>query len=93
MDFMFTREDRGGRPGGTTHTNTLKTFDNLEYCPNFRCVYDVDYDGWECPYHPPWNVRRNEAHLVEGALIKAQHKTLADGTGAGMAWLMVNPIS
>ena len=25
--------------------------------------------------------------------MKAQHKTLADGTGAGVAWLMANPIS
>lgn len=92
-DALFTREGRGGRPGGTTHTNTLKTFDNLKYCPNYRCGYDVDHDGWECPHHPPWNVRRNEAHLVEGASMKAQHKTLADGTGAGVAWLMANPIS
>ena len=30
--------------------------------------------------------------MVEGTLMKAHHKPLADGTGAGMAWLMANPI-
>ena len=82
---MFTGDGRGGLPGGTTHTNTLKTFDSLKYCLNFRCGYNLDHDGWECPYHPPWNMRRNEAHLVEGASMKTQHKTLANGTGAGVA--------
>ena len=80
LDTLSTREGQGERPGTTTHTNTLKTFDNLKYCPNFCCSYDVDQDRCECPHRPPWNVRRNEAHLVEGASMKAQHKTLADGT-------------
>ena len=93
LDSMLMREGRGSRPGGNTHTSTLKTFDNLKYCPNYRCRYDVDHAGWECSYHPPWNIRRNDAHLVEGALMEAHHKTLADGTGAGVAWLMANPIS
>ena len=93
MDSMFTREGQGGRPGGTTHTNTLKTFDNLKYYPNFSCGYDVDHGSWECSYHPIWNVRRNGAHLVEGASIKTQHKTLANGNGAVVEWLMVNHIS
>ena len=92
-DSMLTREGRGGRQGGSIHTNTLKIFDNLKYCPNFCCGYDVDHDGWECPYHPPWDVERHEVHLVGGALMKAQHKTLANGTGAGVAWLLANPIS
>ena len=78
MDSMFTRKGRGGRPGGTTHTNTLKTFNNLKYFPNFHCGYNVDHGGWECPYHTPWNVQKNEVHLVEGASVKVQHKTLAD---------------
>ena len=93
LNFMFTREDRFGRPGGDTHTNTRKAFDNLKYCPNYPCGNDVDHGGWECPYYPPWNVRRNKAHLVEGASMVAQHKIMADGTGAGVAWLMANTIS
>ena len=92
-DSIFAREGRGGRQGGSSHTNTLKTFNNLKYFPNFRSGYDVDHDGWECPYHPPWDVKRNEAHLVEGASMKAQLKTLANGTSAIIAWLMTNPIS
>ena len=35
---------------------------------------------------------RNEAHLVEGDSMKAQHKTLLDGTGSRIAWLIVNLI-
>ena len=92
-DSMFAREGRGGRQGGSSHTNTVKTFDNLKYCPNFPCGYGVDHDGWECPYHPTWDVKRHEAHLVEGASVKAQHKTLANGTDAGVAWLLANSIS
>ena len=34
------------------------------------------------------NVPRNEAHTVAGALMKAQHKTLPDGTGAGNGWIL-----
>ena len=30
---------------------------------------------------------------MEGTSMVAQHKTLADGTGAGVAWRMANPIS
>ena len=93
LDSMFTREGRCGRPGGNIHTNSLKTFDSLKYCPNYRCGYDVDHDGWEYRYHPPWDVMMDKANVTEGASMVAQHKTLADGTGAGMAWLMVNPTS
>ena len=93
LDSMFTRECRCGCPGGDIHTNNLKTFDNLKYCPNYWCGYDVDHDDWECPYHPQWDVRRDEAQVTEGSSMVAQHKTLVDGTGAGVAWLMANPIS
>ena len=75
------------------HTNTLKTFDSSKYFSNYRYGYDIDYDGGECPHHPPWDVRRNEAHLVEGASMVAQHKTLDNGTEAGVTYLMANPIS
>ena len=92
LHSMFTREGRGGRSSQSSHTNTLKTFENLRYCPNYRCGYDVDYDGWECPNHPPWVMRRDEAHVLEGAPMVTQHKTLVDVTGAGVSWLMVNPV-
>ena len=34
------------------------------------------------------NVPRDEAHTVAGASMKAQHKTLPDGTGAGHGWIL-----
>ena len=64
---------------------------NLLYC--FSCGYDVDHDGYNCPdncqkhVHLP-HVKRYEAHMYEGACMKAQHKTLPDGTGAGQGWIM-----
>jgi hypothetical protein len=33
-------------------------------------------------------VRREDAHTIWGASMKAQHKTLPDGTGAGMGWIL-----
>jgi len=39
-----------GNSGRGAYTNTLKTFDNLKYCPNKGCGYDVDHMGYECPY-------------------------------------------
>ena len=35
---------------------------------------------------------KKETHLVEGTSMKAQRKTLADGAGVGVSWLMANPI-
>ena len=82
-----------GNSGRGAYTNTLKTFDNLKYCPNKGCGYDVDHMGYECPYYAPWNVERDHGHLVPGASTKGQHKTLADGTGAGLGWLMAQSIT
>ena len=51
----------------------------------------MDHDGYNCPNpkqgHIP-NVPRDEAHLVPNAKMKAQHKVLPDGTGAGKGWLL-----
>ena len=62
---------------------------NLLYC--YSCGYDVDHAGWKCQYkkttHIP-NVPHNEAHTVAGASMKAQHKTLPDGTGARNGWIL-----
>ena len=93
FNSMLTREGQGSWTGGDTHKNTLKAFDNLKYCPNFKCGYNVDHGGRQYTYHPPWDAKKHKAHIVEGTLMKAQHKTLADGSGACMAWLMANPIS
>ena len=93
LESMFTREGRGSRPDSNTHTNTIETFHNLKYCSNYWCGYDGDHDGWECPYHLPWDVRRDETHITEGTSVVTQHKTLADGTVVGVVWLMTNSIS
>ena len=73
--------------------NIMKANNNLNYWPNFKCGYDVDHKGYECPYHAPWDARRNKSHLVPGASMKGEHKRLADGTGAGIGWFMTEPIS
>ena len=79
--------DQGGE--NPPYSNTQKYYPNLMYC--YTCGYDVNHDGYNCQRpakgHIP-NVHRNEAHLVPGASMKAQHKVLPDGTGAGKGWLM-----
>ena len=74
---------------GPMYTNTRKHFQNLKYC--YTCGYDVNHDGYNCPNPKPGhipNVPRDEAHECPGACMKAQHKTLPDGTGAGKGWLL-----
>ena len=75
-------------------SNTLKTHNNLWYC--FSCGYDVDHDGYHCPA-PRWDhipdVPRDLAHEVPGACMKAAHKTLPDGTGAGKGWIISQAIT
>jgi len=41
------------------------------------------------------NIKREEAHLYshQGACMLAQHKSLANGEGCGMAWMMANAVS
>eukprot|EP00978_Attheya_sp_CCMP212_P010665 scaffold25948_cov32-Attheya_sp.AAC.3 len=93
---------RGGRGGNSynndahmrtqqAYSNTLKQHLNKLYC--YSCGYDVDHDGYHCPVnfqkptHLP-HITRDNAHLVDGASMKAQHKTLPDGTGAGQGWVL-----
>ena len=38
------------------------------------------------------NVKREEAHMYEGACMRTQHKTLPGGTGAGRGWIMTKQI-
>ena len=96
------RRGRGGRGGrgrgeNKTHRNVLKRFENLNYC--YTCGYDVDHAGHQCThtnggFHMP-NIKRDEAHLYahQGACMVAQHKSLANGEGCGMGWIMANSIS
>ena len=84
-------QDGGGqcRTARQPHSNTRKVNLNLIYC--YSCGYDVDHAGWKCSCkkttHIP-NVPQYEAHTVAGASMKAQHKTLTDGTGAGNGWIL-----
>ena len=80
--------------GGIPFSNTRKEFPNLFYC--FTCGYDVDHPGAQCPYAGPGhipNVNRDEAHLVPGASMKAQHKVLPDGSGAGKGWIQAQGVN
>ena len=56
----------------------------------------MDHDGYGCPnpkvHHVP-SVTRAMAHTVPRASMKAQHKTLPDGTGAGMGWILSESIN
>ena len=88
----------GGRGGGTAgrnaYSNTTKRFLNLWYC--FSCGCDVDHDGFNCPAKKPNhidNVRRDDAHKVMGACMKAAHKTMPDGTGAQPGWILAKQLS
>ena len=70
----------------------MKQHLNLLYC--FLCGgYDVDHDGYNCPpasqkrFHLP-HVKRDNTHEYEGACMKAQHKTLPDGSRAAKGWIM-----
>ena len=40
------------------------------------------------------NIKRNEAHLYahQGASMVAQHKSLENGEGCGMEWMMANSV-
>jgi hypothetical protein len=79
----------GGRGNSLPYSNAIKHNLNLCYC--FSCGYDVDHQGFQCQdarsNHIP-TVKREDAHTIWGASMKAQHKTLPDGTGAGMGWIL-----
>jgi hypothetical protein len=78
-----------GRGNGVPYSNAIKQHLNLCYC--FSCGYGVDHQGFQCPAprnnHIP-TVNRADAHTIWGASLKAQHRTLPDGTGAGMGWIL-----
>ena len=73
----------------------MKQFDNLLYC--FTCGYNVDHDRYHCligiPGHHCPEVIRELAHTVNGACMKAQHKTLADRRGLGGGWILAQSVS
>ena len=79
---------------GIPFSNTRKVHPNLFYC--FTCGYAVDHPGVQCPYAGPGhipNVNRDKAHLVLGASMKAQHKVLPDGSGAGKGWIQAQGVN
>ena len=65
----------------------------------FTCGYDVDHTGnaftvANTAYHTT-NIPRDEAHMYanQGKIMVAQHKSLPDGTGSVMGWILSNRIS
>ena len=79
-----------------THTNKINKFHNLHYC--FTCGYYVDHPDNACPvadpvYNMP-NIPSDKAHMYANQVagMVAQHKSLLDGTGAGMGWILTNSI-
>ena len=81
------QQNLGGRRRGGMYSNKMKRHNNLYYC--YSCGYDVDHPGSHCPnakpHHDP-HARRDNAHLLPNASMVAQHKTMPDGTGAGLGW-------
>ena len=76
-------------PTGAPYSNTQKFFNNLFYC--YTCGYDVDHQSINCPNKKLGHrddATRDNAHLIMGASMKGQHKTLPDGTGAGQGWIL-----
>ena len=79
-----------------THTMKINIFHNLHYF--FACGYDVDNPGNICPVADPayhmTNISRDKAHMYanQGAIMLAQQKSLPDGIGYGMGWILDNSI-
>jgi len=86
QQYVQGTKGRGAQP---PFSNRLKEHDNLLYC--FSCGYDVDHNGYQCQNqkdgHIP-NVPRDQAHMVYRACMKAQHKTLPDGSGLGQGFVL-----
>ena len=65
----------------------------MMYC--FTCVYDVDHVGFQCQCAKAGqipNVTRDQSHTVWRACMNGQHKTLPDGTGSGIGWILVKTL-
>jgi hypothetical protein len=81
------QQNLGGRHRVGMYSNKLKKHNNLYYC--YSCGYNVDHPGSHCPNTKPHqdpHAKRDNAHLLPNASMVAQHKTMPDGTGAGLGW-------
>ena len=83
-----------GNPG-ESYYNTMKLNNNLSYCYSYR--YYVNHSGWQCLTNNRKrthiaNVSREESHTIAGASMKAQHKTLTDGSGTGKGWILAQQL-
>ena len=68
---------KGGGCAAKSYSNTENTHMNLLYY--YSCEYDVDHDGWSCPYKKYGripNIPRDESHEYYGASMNSQHKCL-----------------
>ena len=80
---------------GRIYSNTIKFHNKISYC--YSSIYDVDHIGWQCQLnkikitHIP-NVVRDEAHAISGASMKAQRKTLPDGSGSGKVCILAHKL-
>ena len=85
------RDRRNSNNTQKAYSNSLKQNLNLLYC--FLCGYDVDDDVYNCPtncqkqVHLP-HIKRDDAHMYEGACMKAQHKTKRPFS---MFFVMIHP--
>ena len=97
-NYRGNRNGGGGRGDRRNANNTQKAYSNslkqnVSLLYYFSCGYDVDHGGYNCrpncqkQVHLP-HVKRDDTHMYEGACVKAQHKTMPDGTGAGQGWIM-----
>ena len=100
---MGSRGGQGGRGGlrqgrhrgtgnmQTTNTNKIKRFHNLHYC--FTCGYDVDQTCLVADTeHHISHIMCDKANVYakyEASMV-SKDKSLPDGTGAVMGWIIAN---
>ena len=93
LDPLF--EKKGNGNCGGSYSNKLEKHHNLFYCPNKGCGYDINHNGYKCPYAAPWDIKSDVTHFHgrEGASMKGKHKILASRMGAGIGWHLAGQIT